>query len=134
MISTLNLTVTGIMSGLGTLGLLAGIGAADVFAGKERSISLIDLKYEDGYFTQHHKVEGGTIKGNWSAEIMRGNRQLCSGGGEAPYETGIKKFNPNDWTGGECPELEPGDKARAVWEYKLRNGVIASISGEILIE
>lgn len=132
--TTINVMVTGIVSVFGVLGLLAGVGVADLFVGKERSLALITLSYEDGLFTQQHKVEGGPIKGYWTAEIMRGNRQLCAGGGEAPYEGGVKKFNPNDWTGDDCPELQPGDIARAVWEYRLESGAIASINGQFVIE
>ncbi len=134
MISSINIISTTVVSAMGAVGLAAGVGIADIFGEKERSIALVDLNYTAGYFIQSHKVEGGPIKGYWSAEIMRGNHQLCSGGGEAPYETGVKQFNPDDWTGADCPELKEGDEARAVWEYRLRSGAIASITGIVIIE
>lgn len=134
MITTINAAATGVVLAFGSIGLFAGVGAADFFSEKERSIALVDLNYTDGYFIQSHKVEGGPIKGYWSAEIMRGNQQLCSGGGEAPYETGVKQFNADDWTGADCPELKEGDLARAVWEYRLRSGAIASITGIVIIK
>lgn len=129
-----NVISSAVVSGLAGIGLLAGVGVADLFVTKERTLALINLSYEDGYFIQSHKVDGGPIKGYWSAEIMRGNEQLCSGGGEAPYETGVKKFIPDDWTGADCPELKKGDLARAVWEYRLRSGAIASITGTVVIK
>jgi hypothetical protein len=131
---TFNAITGGILSGIAGVGLLAGFGFGDLISTEERSMSLIDLRYEDGYFIQSHQVNSGPIKGYWSAEIMRDGQQLCSGGGEAPYETGVKQFNANDWTGDDCPELLTGDIARAVWEYRLNNGGIAAISGEIVIK
>ena len=129
-----HLVMGGLVTGLGTLGLFAGIGFADLITINERSMSVVELSYQDSHFIQSHKVEGEPIKGSWSAEIMRGDEQLCSGGGEAPYEGGIKKFTPDDWTGADCPDLQQGDIARAVWEYRLNNGGLASVSAQIKIE
>ena len=131
--------VTGITSALAWVGFMAGVGTVEVVQStafpEDRAMFLERLEYNNGMFTQEHRLEGGgIIRMAWAAEIVRGNVQLCGGGGYAPYEGGTKVFTPDDWTGDDCPELQTGDIARASWEYTTSRGFTASISGEIEIQ
>jgi len=113
---------------------LLGAGIGSITTQEPAGMRVVHLKYEDGVFIQRHQVYGtDAIVGKWSAEIMRGNRQLCSGGGVAPYKSGEKAFPPDQWTGGTCGEIEKGDIARAVWEFTDHAGSMQRISAEIQI-
>jgi hypothetical protein len=98
-------------------------------------VALKSLVYEDGMFVQEHHISGaGVIQMDWSAEINRGAVQLCSGGGRAPYQSETpKSFSADDWTGGECPNLQDGDEGVAVWEYFDSNGTRVRITGTVVI-
>ena len=120
------------------IGMVVGVGSFEVFDAvalpQERRLILEHLSYENGLITQRHRVEGSAIiQATWAAEIVRGKQQLCSGGDRAPYEGGQKSFTPSAWTGDDCPDLLPGDIARASWEYKTTEGYLVSISGQIII-
>jgi hypothetical protein len=130
----INLAAVGVMS-LASMTLAAGgYGIVQSVAFPARSLSVDVLDYKDGLIIQKIIPRGGFIRGEWAAEIMRGERQLCSGGGIAPYDGGAKVFTPSEWTGGNCPPLQPGDIARASWEYTGDAGVKHTISKTIYIE
>lgn len=99
------------------------------------SLSLISLEYRDGKFTQRHKVTGTDIlDANWTAQITRGDKPLCGGGGKAPYG-GVSgmAMTPDEWTGDVCPEVLPGDRAVVVWSWVGSDDVRRRISGELII-
>ena len=130
-----------IVTAMGVAGLGMGVGVEKTTSAitsppPSVSMSLKKLVYEHGEFGQSFEVSGGAIKAEWAAEVIRGNRQLCLGGGQAPYEgkSEIKYFTPDQWTGSECPELQTGDIGRAVWTYRTIDGLFVTISGEIVIE
>ena len=129
---TSNLWVAG--AALLAYGTLWGI---DEFAAPKgpTQASLKHLVYQDGLFTQEHSISGdGVLQMDWTAEINRGDRQLCSGSGTAPYQNETPKtFDADAWTGGDCPPLLPGDEALAVWEYFDDDGTRVRLSGLIVI-
>jgi len=130
----MNLAAVGAMS-LASMTLAAGgYGIVQSVAFPTRSLSVEMLEYKDGMFHQQITPRGGTIRGEWAAEIVRGERQLCYGGCIAPYSGDEKVFTPSEWTGGNCPPLQPGDVARASWEYTGDNGEKHTISKTIYID
>lgn len=97
----------------GTLGIEAALPTGPTQA------SLESLEYENGVFRQEFRITGDRfLDMNWTAEINRGARSLCSGGGRAPYRDATpKEFDADEWTFDDCPPLRPGDEAFAVWSY-----------------
>ena len=84
-------------------------------------------------FTQQVISESGkAVKAIWSAEVSRVSdgitHQLCTGSGEAPYLGTTDTYTVDEWTGDNCPDLLPGDRAEATWEYTNHYGVITSLS------
>ena len=122
---------------------LAGQGAielaTDLIRTPDVRMTVKSLKYEDGEFVQWLEVEGGPIQADWAAKITRigddGNRRfVCAGGGRAPYDgSPSPRMDPSFWTGGNCPEIRPGDHAHASWEYRDAEGIIHRLSAEIVI-
>lgn len=127
------------------LGGSAGFGSLEVYNSltakpKPFSMLLDRLEYNDGVFTQSFHIEGGQKEtlANWTAEIKRGNLQLCSAGGTAPYSDksngGASSFTVKQWAGKNCPDnLVPGDIATAIWEYRGHDGLFRTISAKLVI-
>ena len=99
-------------------------------------MELESLRYENGKFYQVHKITGATsMRAEWAAKITRDGGFLCVGGGTSIYKNGgSPPMDPSFWTGDDCPELRPGDKADAVWEYVDENNVRRRIGANIDIE
>ena len=127
------------------LGFSVGVGGVDVVQSLIKdpepfSMTLSDLEYRDGRFYQSFDIRGGRshTTADWSAEIKRGDHQLCSAGGTAPYNDkseGVSSYTPKEWAGAACPDkLQDGDVATAIWQYKGFNGLIHSIKGQIVIK
>lgn len=128
---------------LSALGLLGGIGIADVVESVTEPpgqliMTLKELRFEDGKFGQSFRVTGkGKIKADWAAKVTRGSDILCAGGGTAPYSDAVKKelstMAPDIWTGDDCPPLQAGDIGEAIWTYKTQDGSKVTISGEVTV-
>ena len=134
-VNTLNAAIIGAGALIATA--MGWSGIKDLRAAPEPAgMRLIELRYEDGLFYQEHLVYGAeTIRAEWAAKIVRGDRFLCVGGGTSAYENGGSPLmTPSYWTGGECPEVQPGDIATATWEYVDENNVRRRIGAEITIE
>lgn len=122
------------------VGLPLGIGTFDLgknIIAPERSLELQYVRYnsETGLFEQHLIPRGpDVIRGEWAAAIYRGDRQLCSGGNNAPYIGRPQEFSANEWTGGNCPDLKSGDLAVVSWDYKDSHGNTITISRTFEIE
>ncbi len=129
---TSNVTIVAVAAGV----YLAAWGLDEVVPDGPTRVALKGLSYENGLFTQEHLISGsGALSMDWTAEINRENRQLCSGGGTAPYSNeNPKSFTADDWTGDVCPELQTGDEAFAVWEYFDDEGTRVRVSGLVIIE
>lgn len=98
------------------------------------TLSVERLEYRDGKFRQHIQPIGGdVITGRWSAKITRGTRHLCGGGGTAPYDGKPYEFDPDQWTGDQCPPLRTGDRATGVWEWVGHDGLTRRISAVVVI-
>lgn len=107
-----------------------------------RAIVPVSLKWDagTGRIGQLLRVEGESqMNGTWGAAIWRGNIRLCGGGGASPYplragrEEDTKWMTPDEWTGGKCPTLQPGDRASATWEWRAGDGSLRSASMELVI-
>lgn len=126
------------LAGVGVVAFVAGTAvdlAGEAFTPPTRIMALESLRYENGQFIQKHSVEGGPIRATWSASVKRNGRVLCSGGGSAPYDGHAPAdFTPSEWTRDNCPDLQSGDVGLAVWEYRLKNGTLVSVSGRVVIE
>ena len=102
-------------------------------------MSLEYLRFEDGKFHQHLSVSGaGAVSAEWSARIWRSESDhdivLCNGGGKFPYNGDPSQpMTPDYWTDDTCPDLQSGDRALAVWEYRDENGLVRRISGELIL-
>jgi hypothetical protein len=125
------------ISVLATLSFTSGIGmieaANSLYDTRPRTMTVLELSYSDGHFRQHIGVTNGPIRAAWAARIARGERTLCTGGGESTY-TGLPLvFTPNEWTGDTCPEIQPGDVATGTWEWRTREGNIDSISSSLVL-
>lgn len=132
------ITAAGI-STLAAFGFVSGVGIVETATSltgppPARSMQLVDLHYSDGVVTQTIAVQGGPVTATWGAEVVRGNVQLCSGGGLAPYEGKTVSMDIDRWTGDECPPLHNGDTLRATWEYKTSEGYVVSITGTAMVE
>lgn len=102
---------------------------------QERQLRIVSLSYSDGLFSQSSHVSGApAMPARWTAEIKRGSRHLCSGGGDSVYQTDTTTFTPSEWAGDECPDIMPGDTASASWEWKDTNGFVHVISKQITIK
>jgi xanthosine utilization system XapX-like protein len=126
---------------MGLVGFTAGVGVVDTAQHilgppPERSMQLSELSIDrvSGTVTQRLTVNGGPISANWSAEILRGDESLCSGGGVAPYNGEVATFSIDGWVGDDCPVLNTGDQARGVWEYRTKEGFVVSIKGEVTVD
>lgn len=101
--------------------------------GNKLVVTVLEYR-EDGRFYQivepsHRQM----IRGRWSARIETlDGRYICSGGDYAPYEprTFPLAMTPDEWTGGDCKNLTPGDeyKASATWTYTGGSGQEVTIS------
>ena len=128
--------------GAGIVGVVAYAGihvVGNTFGPEPVSMSVKHLRYSDGEFDQWIAVEGGPVQADWAAKITRASedgvdRFLCVGGGRSIY-TGAPspRMDPSFWTGDDCPEILPGDRAHASWEYRDADGTIHRISAEIVI-
>lgn len=98
----------------------------------ETSLVLEYVYYKDGMFHQKLTPKGvETIRGEWTAQISRGDRILCNGGSVAPYQGKSKVMTPDQWTGSRCPDmLLPTDTAFASWDYTDEQGIKITISKE----
>lgn len=94
-----------------------------------RSIEYVE---EDGAgFVRQHIVPSTEIRMAWTAQIVRGRRELCSGSGEAPYDGSTTEWLLDDWTGDDCPDtLLPTDQLNAAWEYRDESGFLHTIFAE----
>lgn len=133
------MTNVGVTLGAFLLGLPLGVGVFETgqsIVSPERSLTVEYLKYEpeSGLVKQRIVPSGGIIVARWTAEILRGERTLCSGGGKAPYEGNPAKFTPSEWTGGTCPDLQSGDILRGAWEYDKNGGITVTISKTIEVQ
>lgn len=130
----INFSVASIMA---LFGLFFGAGIYDVSERNILSDRRLDLKYvrynsRSEMFEQWLVPYGvAVINGAWSAAIYRGDKQLCSGGDNAPYSGRPVSYNASDWTGGDCPDtLFPTDIAVVNWEYKDGHGSLITISAK----
>jgi hypothetical protein len=100
------------------------------------AMRLEHLRYENGQFVQSHVITGvDVISASCTAQITRGSRPLCQGGGVAPYESGSlpKIMSPSEWTGDTCPAILPGDSAAASWEWLGSDNTRYRISGVVVV-
>jgi len=127
------------LTGIAIMGVL-GLGVGNVVGNKTKvepvGMTLVHLEYSNGMVTQRHEVTGAeVIRGDWTAQAIRGQTPLCGGGGTAPYDgSTYKTMSVDEWTGDECPPLQPGDKLEAAWEWVGSDNVRRRISGELIIE
>jgi len=125
--------------GAAGIGLAVAFGA-DFTANKvnppARALIIEELSYSGGNFTQRlSPTTGPTMPGRWTAEVVRVldgiTYQLCAGSGDGVYNGTTDTYTASDWTGADCPALQPGDRAEAVWTFTDENGLQQSI-GAIL--
>ena len=114
---------------------ISGVGIESISPKQPTQASLKSLTFENGMFGQEFFITGdGFLTMKWSAEINRGNMQLCSGGGVAPYRDATpKQFSPDNWTFDDCPPLIPGDEAFAVWSYTDDTGLNVKFQGTLVL-
>jgi hypothetical protein len=119
---------------------LSGFEIAHDLRPQQVSMSVKHLRYVDGNFEQWLEVEGGPVQADWAAQITRvaddgHERFLCVGGDRSLYNgEPSPRMSPSFWTGGECPEIQDGDRASASWEYQDTDGVIHRISASIVLK
>jgi len=101
---------------------------------KPYGLQLQELSYVDGDIHQLVvPINAEAVPAVWASKISRGERILCYGGAKSNYD-GVKHiFTPSEWTGGDCPELQPGDIASASWSYQDVNGKTITLSGNVII-
>ena len=126
---------------MGVVGFATGVGVVDTAQHvlgppPERFMQVSELSIDrtSGTVTQQLNVQGGPINANWSAEILRDGDSLCSGGGVAPYNGETAVFSIDGWVGAKCPDLNVGDLARAVWEYRTKEGFTVSVGSEVIVK
>jgi len=118
---------------------LAGLGAGslvgDYIEKDTVGMRLISIEYEDGMVTQSHRVFGSDIiQATWAANVTRGRRYVCSGGGFGIYEQdSVLTMSLDEWVGDDCPELEKGDKLKASWEWSGDDGIRYQVSGMVVV-
>lgn len=102
---------------------------AAVVSGRDAPHTLVvrELYYRDGLFYQRVEPSGvGKIRGYWTTEIEIDGRQICSGGGVAPYSVSTvpKSMTADQWTGGDCSAMRAGltYTAMAIWEVRDQSG------------
>lgn len=83
-------------------------------------IEAMRLHYENAMIGHELRINSENIvPGQWTAEINRGDKVLCFGSDESPYEPRppgtVKWYTPSEWTGSKCPLLQAGDVAIATW-------------------
>ena len=101
------------------------------------SMHLEYLRFQDGRFVQSHIISGvDVLSASWTAQITRGSRPLCQGGGVAPYEGGAKELSmtPSEWTGDQCPPLMLGDIGAASWEWLGADNTRYRIAGIVEVQ
>ena len=107
---------------------------ADLAKSPDVGMRLIDFRYKDGEFHQHHEVFGrAALIADWAAKVTRDGQILCSGGGTSSYAGSPVHMSADYWTGDDCPELMAGDTAQATWEWKTGEGFVAGISATLTI-
>lgn len=116
------------------VGLPMGAGLYDFgesIVSPETSLVLEYVYYKDGMFHQKLTPQGAeTIRGEWAAQINRGDKILCNGGSIAPYIGQPATMTPDQWVGSDCPPLLPTDTAFASWDYTNEQGIKITISKE----
>lgn len=133
MTSTLHMAILAI--GAGFLALMGVSGFKDLARDDPVGMRLIDFRYEDGQFHQHHEIFGrASIIANWAAKVTRDGEIICSGGGVSSYAGGPVHMGADHWVGDDCPELQAGDIAQASWEWKTSKGLVEGISATLTIE
>ena len=106
-----------------------------------RQLLVFELSYADGIVTQRvGPAYGDAIPADWAARITRPGAKhdqlLCAGKGDAPglYSGQVSRWTVDEWAGDDCPDLQPGDKLKAVWEYRNSDGQLTSVSRTIEVE
>lgn len=138
-------TIVGMAStGLALFGLSFGIGAATIWEAvtnepAEYSMTLKELHFDGERIGQNIIVNSKhPVPATWTAQIMRNGKQICAGSGKFNYEprdgTVVKWMTPSEWTGDQCPPVQPGDLARATWKYQNVHGFTAITSGDLIIK
>lgn len=119
------------------IGVSFGAGSYDIgkaLLSPERRLELkyVRFNWDAQEFEQWLQPVGvSVIKGEWTASIYRNGKHLCSGGGAAPYSGDPVAFDPDVWTGSDCPDvLEKNDTATASWDYRTTDGVIVTLSAK----
>lgn len=134
---SLDATTIGI---IGAAVVSVGLTAAGFLKTDPREMSVVKLEYDPARnaVTQHIGVRGGPIIAEWRASAYRDAGQvrqiLCSGGGQGQYRGVEVEFPLNNWTGDECPAVQPGDVLAATWQYQLSDGTVVTISAEEVVE
>jgi hypothetical protein len=93
------------------------------------------LEYRGGHIHQYLTIRSlRPVAATWVAEIVRAGIIICKGSGIAAYEPRIngesRAFTPSQWTGDQCPDIRPGDRANAVWIYRNVLGLQQSTSAQ----
>lgn len=138
-----NTIIAAAAGGLAVVGLNFGIGAVSIFEAvtskpQPYAMQLKALHFNGGEIGQNIIVTGNQrVPAQWTAQITRNGKMICAGSGHFAYEprdgTKVKWLTPSEWTGDECPPLQDGDVASAVWQYRNVYGFAERTSGELTI-
>ena len=118
---------------------LAGLGAGsivgDMIEREPVGMRLISIEYDNGTVTQSHDIFGvDMLQATWAANVTRGQKHICSGGGFGVYSVGsVVSMSLDEWVGDKCPAIELGDKLKASWEWSGNDGVRFRVSGSLTI-
>lgn len=135
--TAINLTVASIAAVTSFFTGVGGVEVADRLLSppKPFGLHLVNLEYKSGYIYQYiQPINADAVPADWAAKFVRGDRVLCSGGGRSNYEGTSHKFTPSEWTGQDCPVMQPGDIGSASWTYKDVNGNLITISRKVEIQ
>lgn len=126
-----------VVAGMTFAGFAGGSLIGDIIKTDISGMRLISLEYNrsDGTVTQVHEIYGvDVMQAAWAANVTRGNKHICSGGGIAPYKQDNQiTMSLNEWVGDECPALKNGDKIIASWVWWTSDGLKNAISGSLVI-
>ena len=106
---------------------------------KPPPIEAVRLHYQNMMIGHELRINSDQIiPGRWTAEINRGDRVLCAGSDESPYEPrppgAIKWYTPSKWTGTKCPPLQAGDIAIGTWRSLLPSSENHFVTAKLVIE
>ena len=113
---------------VGALTLGASANVADVFYPEPVQLEVVEIALSQDHVRQEMRVVGAdTLIADWAVKVTRSGAFLCGGGDRSTYGGPAIEMTIDQYVGGDCPPLEPGDVVAVTWEWTDQTGRTRSV-------